>query len=675
MHLSFSRPRLTFASWDDIRLQAAPAMPYILAIVVGAGAGVAAIGFAELISACDWLFFDQFTDSLGGLGDWRYVFAPVIGGLLVGPIVYMFASEARGHGVPEVMMAVETQSGRIRHRVAFAKSVASAITIGSGGSAGREGPVVQIASSVGSTIGQVFRLSDENIRVLVAAGAAGGISAIFNAPIAGVFFALEVILRHFNVRNFGIVVLSSVVASAVSHAYFGDDPAFRIPEYRLESAAEFPLYALLGIVSAVAALAFVWLLYRSEEFFDGARVPGWVKPALGGLGVGLIGIWYTDVFGSGYGSGPGSASIPLALTGQRGADILILLGGLKLVATSLTLGSGGSGGVFAPSLFIGAMVGGAFGRVVGEVFPGVTAPSGAYATVGMAAVFAGAARAPMTAITILFEMTRDYSIILPLMAAVVVSTVVAQVVTKDSIYTIKLRLKGINIDERRSDPLLASIPVAQAMNRVFEAVRADMRASDLLQAYSNGAWHEEALPVVQDDRHLAGIITGGDLQRALERDLDGLTALDVASRNVVTVHPDQPLDEAMRLMGVNGLRQLPVISRGKNPVLLGVLRRSDVFGAYGKATAGAVRQVRPSPLAGLSAYGTQVIDAEVAEDSPAAGKTIAELHLPEESVVVSIIRQGAAIIPRGNVVVNVGDRIIAVTTPQARAEARKQLLP
>lgn len=320
------------------------------------------------------------------------------------------------------------------------------------------------------------------------------------------------------------------------------------------------------------------------------------------------------------------------------------------------------------------MVGGAFGTVAGELFPGATAPPGAYATVGMAAVFAGAARAPMTAITILFEMTRDYSIILPLMAAVVVSTVAAQVVTRESIYTIKLRLKGINIDERRPDPVLASIPVAQAMSRAFEAVRADMPASDLLQAYATGASHEEALPVIQEDRHLAGIITGGDLQRALERDLEGLTALDLASRNVVTVHPGQPLDDAMRLMGANGLRQLPVISRGKIPVLLGVLRRSDVFAAYGKATAGGARQVRPSPLAGLTAYGTEVIDAEVTEDSPAAGKAIKDLDLPAESVVVSIIRQGAAIIPRGNVVVLAGDRIIAVTTPQARAEAKERLL-
>lgn len=667
------------AAWDHLRaatlgrlqsltLQHEVLLPYGLALLVGLAAGGGAIIFRHLISAFDWVFFDRLADALSLLGDQRVILLPVLGGLLVAPIIYFLAREAKGHGVPEVMLAVETQGGRIRPRVAVVKSVASALCIGSGGSVGREGPIVQIGSAVGSTIGQLLRLSEENIRLLVASGAAGGISATFNAPIAGVFFALEVILRRFNLRNFSVVVLSSVVADALAHTFLGDDPAFAIPPHALESNLEFPLYALLGLFAALAGLAFITVLYRTEDIFDALHLPEVVKPAIGGLGVGLLGLWFVDLFGVGYGGGPSTNAITSALTGERTLEVLIALAGLKILATSLTIGSGGSGGVFAPSLFIGAMLGAAYGDVAHDLFPDVTAPSGAYALVGMAAVFAAAARAPITSILILFEMTRDYSIMLPLMMAVAVSTVVAQLIRRDTIYTLKLRRRGVEIEEGREAALLQTITVGQAMARNFDVVSADTSVAELLEGVSADG-QPRAFPVLDHDRKLVGILTPSDIERVLDKDISALTVQDIAAKNPVTIFPDQTLEEAVRRLGSQGLRQLPVVSRHDPSVLLGLLRRSDVINASGRALATRGRPAQPAPApAQVELYGTEEMQFKVIKRSPLAGKRIRDVDLPTDSIIVSIVRDGAPIIPRGDVSLEPGDRIVLIGLPSAIPE-------
>jgi len=667
------------AAWDHLRatilgrlqgltLQYETVLPYVLALLVGLAAGGGAIIFRHLISAFDWVFFNCLGDALSPLGDQRVILLPVLGGLLVGPIIYFLAREAKGHGVPEVMLAVETQGGRIRPRVAVIKSVASALCIGSGGSVGREGPIVQIGSAVGSTIGQLLRLSEENIRLLVASGAAGGISATFNAPIAGVFFALEVILRRFNVRNFSVVVLSSVVADALAHTFLGDDPAFVIPPHALESNLEFPLYALLGLFAALAGLAFITILYRTEDMFDALHLPAMVKPAIGGLGVGVLGLWFADLFGVGYGGGPSANAITSALTGERALEVLIALAGLKILATSLTIGSGGSGGVFAPSLFIGAMLGSAYGDVAHDLFPDFTAPSGAYALVGMAAVFAAAARAPITSILILFEMTRDYSIMLPLMMAVAVSTVVAQLIRRDTIYTLKLRRRGVEIEEGREAPLLQTITVGQAMARNFDVVSADTGVAELLEGISADG-QPRPFPVLDHDRKLVGILTPSDIERVLDKDLSALTVQDIAAKNPVTIFPDQTLEEAVRRMGSQGLRQLPVVSRHDPSVLLGLLRHSDVINASGRALATRARPAQPVPTpAQVELYGTEEMEFKVIKRSPLAGKRIRDIDLPTDSIIVSIVRGDAPIIPRGEVSLEPGDRVVLIALPSAIPE-------
>jgi CIC family chloride channel protein len=386
----------------------------ILAVIVGAAGGLGAVGFRYLISIFQTLAYGGENDLLQLVVNlpWYYrVTIPVIGGLIVGPLVYFFAREAKGHGVPEVMEAVAIKGGVIRKRVVVVKTLASAISISTGGSVGREGPIVQIGSAIGSALGQFMKVSADRMRILVGCGAAAGIAATFNAPIAGSMFALEIILGDFGLATFSPIVISSVVATAVSRAYLGDTPAFIVPVYELVSAWELPMYLFLGLFCALVGITFTKTLYRIEDLFDEIKFPEYLKGIIGGLFLGVASLVFPQILGVGYGA------IDMALMQQMAWWLLLVLVPAKILATSITIGSGGSGGIFAPSLFLGAMAGGVFGAVVHQLFPNITASPGAYSIVGMGAVVAATTHGPLAAILILFEMTGDYKIILPLMAA------------------------------------------------------------------------------------------------------------------------------------------------------------------------------------------------------------------------------------------------------------------
>ena len=433
----------------------------LLAILIGVLAGYGALLFRFVLRSMQWLFYQHGEDVLTWIHDvpWGLMIVlPALGGLVVGIIVHFFAREAKGHGVPEVMEAIALRHGQIRKRVALAKIVASAVTIGSGGSVGREGPMVQIGSSIGSSVGQIFKVPTIHMRTMVGCGAAAGIAATFNAPIAGVLFALEIIIGDFGLMSFSPVVLSSVTATTISRYYLGDLPAFVIPDYAIVSLWEFALYPLLGIATAMAALLFIKVLYRLEDIFEKLRLPGWFKPCLGGALLGVVVIFFPEAFGVGYGA------MNLSLTNQMGGWMLLVLVFVKILATSITLGSGGSGGIFAPSLFMGAMLGGAFGCAVNALFPGVTAAPGAYALVAMGGMVAGTTYAPITAILIIFELTGSYSIILPLMITCILATVINSAVRRGSIYTTKLLRRGIDIMAGRARNVLESMLVSEAMS-------------------------------------------------------------------------------------------------------------------------------------------------------------------------------------------------------------------
>ena len=384
----------------------------IIAVVIGVLGGYGAVLFRFAIIFFQTLLYqsgEEFLTIAATVPWWMKLIMPAVGGAVVGPVIYFYAREAKGHGVPEVMEAVALKGGLIRPRVSAAKILASAISIGAGGSVGREGPIVQIGSAVGSTVGQVLKVSQDRLRTLVGCGAAAGIAATFNAPIAGVLFSVEILMGEFGVSTFSPIVLSSVTATTISRHYFGDFPAFVVPGYEVVSIWELLLYGGLGVIVALVAVLFVITLYKTEDLFDKIPIPEYTKPIMGGFIMGGTIIFLPQMFGVGYGA------INHALNGQIVWWFLLMMVFAKILATSITIGGGMSGGIFAPSLFIGAMLGGCFGEVVHMLFPDITATSGAYALVGMGGVVAAATHAPITAIIIIFELTGNYTIILPLM--------------------------------------------------------------------------------------------------------------------------------------------------------------------------------------------------------------------------------------------------------------------
>jgi len=550
-----------------------------LSIVVGLGTAFGAILFMKLIDYFREIFFgysEQVLTELVGHFNYWIPLIPMIGGLIVGPIVYKFAVEAKGHGVPEVMLAVARKGGIIRARVALAKAVASAICIGSGGSAGREGPIVQIGSAIGSAIGQLFKMPQSRVKILVGCGAAAGISSVFNAPIAGVIFSLEIILGDFAIKTFSPVLLSSVIASVVTRTFMGDHPAFDVPDYALVSAWEIPLYMILGGVCGSVAVLFTTTLHKTEELFDKMKMSPMFKPALGGLILGCIGVFYPQIFADGY------ETIKLTLYGQMVVWLMLILIFLKIVATSLTLGSGNSGGIFAPSLFIGAVTGGAFGFFVHSLFPDVTASAGAYALVGMAAMVGGTTHAPITAILIIFEMTSDYRIILPLMVSVVFSTLVARRLFSPSIYTIKLIKRGIFLRGGRDIAVLKGLKVSDVMDSEFETMPASTPLAKILEIVD--ASRGTTFMITDKAGKFQGVLSFEDLLGILtEHTLDYLViARDIASYDYITVYPDEDLDEAEKKMSAKGCKLLPVVNKNDPSIIHGVLRREDLVHYYNK---------------------------------------------------------------------------------------------
>ncbi|WP_407342785.1 chloride channel protein [Pengzhenrongella phosphoraccumulans] len=481
----------------------------VLALVIGAGAGVAAIGFRWLITTFT-LALSGHADYAGlgpvanphvpGLGRWFVLFTPVIAGLVYGPLVHFFAREARGHGVPEVMYAVSRRGGRIAPQVAAVKALASALCIGGGGSVGREGPIVQIGAALGSTFGRVLKVTEPRVKILVACGSAGGIAATFNAPLAGVFFAMELILGDFSAQAFGMVVLASVTASVIGRSVLGNDPFLTLPTFTVDNLTQYALFAVLGLLAGVVGVMFTRILYVIEDVCD--RIwhgPEWLRPAVGGFALGGLLLLLPEMYGVGY------PVLGKSIAGSYGVAFLVLLLFGKIFATSLTIGIGGSGGVFAPSLFIGAMLGSAYGEVLRVIAPDIAGSPGVYGLIGMGAVFAGAAKAPITAVVILFELTGEYTIILPLMVAIVLASAISHVLARDSIYTFKLRRRGVDISVTPEEERLATITVEQIM----EPVGASLRESASLHAAAGVLSHAPhgQLPVLDAHGRYRGIAT------------------------------------------------------------------------------------------------------------------------------------------------------------------------
>lgn len=530
-----------------------------IAILVGILCGYGAIGFRYLIGflqntilyhQLDWHLISPMDHVRG---HWLFLILPA--GLLISTLItYFFAPEAKGHGVPEVIEAVMTKGGRIRKRVVAFKALASGITIASGGSVGREGPIVQIGSAAGSGLGQFLKLEPKLIKTLVGCGAAGAIAATFNTPIAGVIFAIEIIVLELKTKSFVPLVISSVFATVISRLYLGNEPAFFVPEYHLNGPKELLFYLLLGILSGVLGTIVIRTVYGFEDFFDNMKIPFWSKPLIGGVILAGIAAFYPQTLGVGY------QAVTEVLQQHSTFTLMFSLVVLKIIATSLTLAAGGSGGVFAPSLFIGAMLGGSYGYLVHMYFPDITAGYGAYALVGMAALFSATGRATFTAIVILFEMTLDYSIILPLMFVCVTADQVAWAILKDSIYSMKLSRKGLKFINDISVNVMSITLVKDIMTTELHNATEEMclkEAANKLLQYGHSVY-----PVVDSEGALSGILTKECLEKVARK------------------HPKQRVQEAKQITSAyvypndTVLKAITKIQKTRDPRILVVEPRT-----------------------------------------------------------------------------------------------------
>jgi CIC family chloride channel protein len=587
-----------------------------MALVVGAGAGLGAALFREMVFGATWLVtgHDQFGQQghaasahLPGLGIWFVLVVPVLGGLIYGPLIYRFAREARGHGVPEVMLAVAENGGRIRPPVTIVKALASAITIGVGGSVGREGPIVQIGSALASTLGQLVRMSESRLRIIVACGAAGGIAATFNAPLTGLFFGFEIVLREFSLDALVATSLAAVTGDVISRAIFGSAPFFSMIPHGLSVTNDvtYLLVAVLAVAAGLIGVGFKSFLYWLEDVVDELWKgrPEWARPAVGGIALGALLLAVPQMYGVGY---PVMNSV---ISGHVVVGLILLFLISKVLATSLTLSIGGSGGVFAPSLFIGAMAGMAFGTLVHRLFGSVVGPPALYAVIAMGGVFAAAAQAPLTAIASVAEMTGNFTLTLPIMLTCGIAAAVSKYISYGSVYTTKLLRRGIDIERPQTANVLQTLTIADIM----APVTAPETEPTLL-----------AQPQLGDDTNAA----------AWWRDLGGVAT---ETRDPQELFEDETLAQALRQLTMYGHSGLPVLSADRRH-LRGWLTRHAVLSALAETVAaadqdtergavaadfGAEDPVRLAHRPGTPLAGYEIVEIRVDPDSPLVGRQLA----------------------------------------------------
>ncbi len=552
----------------------------ILAAIIGFFAGMASTFFRWMISGCEWLFSEKGMAFFGLSGNstlFLLPLMPLLGGLIIGILWKYFPEVIAENGIHKVIEAVALKNGKVKRRSLFVCAITSSITIGSGGSAGRVGPTVQICSAIGSAIGQFFKLSTERIRVLVGCGSAAGIAATFNAPLAGVLFSMEIILGEFTIRTFSPIIIASVIGTVTGRAIEGNELTFQTPLHEMVSPIEIIFYLILGVICGHLARAYIHSYFWSQKFFsEKVPLPIWAKPALGGLMVGLIAIFLPQIKGNGF------PFMEQALNGNMIWQITFALIFFKLIATILCLGSGGIGGTFAPSLFIGSMLGATFGTLVHTIFPSLTATSESYALVGMGAVTSAVLQAPLTCILILFEMTNDYTIILPIMGCCIVSTYTLRNYNKNSLYIQNLINDGINIRHGRAVSILSSIYVRDVMNSEVVTIPSTLALPQLkdLVSKTNHSYY----PIVDTEEKMVGILTFSDLREvALSKEISPeTTAIDLATKDVMTLTPNYNLQETMEKFTELGVDQLPVVQIGDKQKIIGFINRSDVLAVYNR---------------------------------------------------------------------------------------------
>ena len=640
-------------------LRASRAGLFVIAVLVGAGSGLGAVAFRYLIYFFTWLATghvqfgqDGYVGSshLPWLGLGFFVVIPVIGGIIYGPLIYRYAREARGHGVPEVMIAVAENGGRIRPQVSVVKALASALCIGAGGSVGREGPIVQIGSALASGLGQWVRMPENRMRILVACGAGGGIAATFNAPITGVFFGVEIILRELSVDALFTVMLSAMIADAVAIPFLGSRPFLSgFPSgIALHHPRNYLLVAALAVVAALIGLTFKTVVYKMEDLWDIAwkNRPEWARPAIGGIALGLVLLALPQMYGVGY------PVMDKAIAGNYVLWFLIVLAAGKIIACSMTLGIGGSGGVFAPSLFIGVTSGMAFGEIADHLLgPGAGQPA-LYAVVAMGAVFTSAARAPLTSLASVVEMTGDFTLTLPVMLAVAIATATSRALSYGTIYTTKLLRRGQDID--RAAPW-----------RAF----GDLKAADVMRPF----------------RQPLAVAPGPDGDGRAAPALARLAGPVTYQGDPQTVLASESLAQALRQIAAYGRDGLPVLS-GDGQQVQGWITGASVLDTVAREIGGlppepaaagsrpdgeSSRQEPPNPLPGY-----QVLEVTIEDGSPASGQALGAITWPPGSLPVSVLRNRRLQDAEPGLTLTPGDRInLLARAPQPSLPALAHDMP
>jgi len=556
----------------------------VIATFIGLMAGLLNILFRTVVELFENFFLHGGKELLGvAQGGWHLLLLPLIpmlGMVLLIPLSLLFPGEINGYGLPKFLRKVNLEGGYIRARTIFLKILSTALTIGTGNSAGVEGPIAQIGGAMGSQVGQFFRVNSNRMKVYIAAGAAGGIAGMFNAPIAGVFFAAEIILLGtYEVRSFAALITASAISTVVTRAYFGEANVFVIPHYDVVNYfVEIPLYCLLAVIIGLAAVLHLKIFYFIRDKYRTLPIPAQLKPITGAFLVGLIAIFFPQVMADGY------DYMESVLYGEGLTKVMFALIFLKMLATALTLGSGGAGGVFAPALFIGSMIGGTFGAIVNHLIPNMTSDSGAYASVGIGAFLAASTHAPMTAIFLLFEMTGNYLIIVPAMLVSIIGTIVAKKFCEDSIDTVDFSREGINLHEGREVSIMKTLKVGSAITEDVDFISEKANINQMLEIFAQ-AKSGFYFPVVNDRGRMVGIVSMSDIKSIIHRDTSERIAQTVGSicqRNVITLTPDDSLYRAMQLFDIKGIEEIPVVESLDDRWVVGMLKRRSVISAYNR---------------------------------------------------------------------------------------------
>lgn len=637
----------------------------LVGVVVG-GAAASLIWMLEVVSR----LFELVSEAVAGGAAWFALVSVPLGLLVAWWLARRFAPEVAGDGVPEVSAALAVNAGYLSTKSIPLKILTTALTLGGGGSAGREGPMVQIGGAIGSSLSRHSGLGEDYVRSLVAAGAAAGIGASFNAPIAGMLFGLEVILGSWAVRHMSAVVLASIAAAVTFRSIVPESEILQGAAYNLGGPTELIPYAGLAVLAVGVAFLFLRLLDAVERFSHGRARPAWLRPVGLGLAVGLMGLFEPRLLGTGqgfvgdlleiqaFGEGLGVETIAVPVL------VMLCLG--KILATSITIAGGGSGGAFMPSLFIGATLGAGYAEFVDQFWTATTLKPGAFAVVGMATVFAAVARAPLTAIIIVFEITgaRDYQLILPLMLSATFATFVADRVHPESVYTMPLARRGIKMRPTGEIDLLDTVSVGDVARMPPALAETTMTLREVTDLMNQHRYH--GLPVVNAHGVLVGIVTTTDIVRAGGPSEEHLVE-EAMTPSPVTVGPLTPVSQAMVRLAVHGVGRLPVVSEGDAGELVGFFRREDAVRAYHQALGtetdhalerDRLRQ-RIDPHAGY-------YDFRVPPGSIADGKAVKDVRWPEGSTLVSVRRHTEVLVPAGRTVLQANDVITAFGTEESR---------